>query len=190
MRPTKRQLEPTLRTKRLVLRPIAGGDLDAFVTHLNEPGVTRMLGRVPLPYKRKDAEEFLAKTESDARSGRGLVLVIEREGSVVGCIGISDMPKTCEFGYWIARAHWGKGFATEASQAVLAYGFDALGLTLLRSGFYSDNRGSRRVQAKVGFHPVGISRRRSLARAAPVEHIDTVLSRARFLKERAEKTGR
>ena len=80
-------------------------------------------------------------------------------------------------GFWFGRDHWGKGFATEAGWAVIAYGFDVLGLSLIRSGFFPDNPASGRVQAKLGFRRIKVGRRRSLARGVEVDHVDTVLTK-------------
>ena len=59
------------------------------------------------------------------------------DGRLIGGMGIGSLPGYCEFGYWLAHSAWGKGFATEAGRAVLAYGFDVLGLRLVRSGVFA-----------------------------------------------------
>jgi RimJ/RimL family protein N-acetyltransferase len=139
-----------------------------------------MLGRVPHPYTRTDGESFLAAVKRNADAGKSLNLSIFRNGRLIGGIGITALPGYCEFGYWLAYDAWGKGFATEAGHAVLAYGFGTLGLTLIRSGVLRGNAASLRVQAKLGFRLIGVSRRGALARGETVDHIDTVLTRRRF----------
>ncbi|CAN5226543.1 GNAT family N-acetyltransferase [soil metagenome] len=173
-------LEPVIETPRLLLRPPRLRDLDDLVAGVGDLRVSRMLGRVPHPYTRADAENFLAAVKRNARSGKSLNLSIFRDGRLIGGIGTSALPAYCEFGYWLAYDAWGKGFATEAAGAVLAYGFDVLGLGLIRSGILAGNTASMRVQVKLGFRRIGISRRISLARDAMIDHIDTVLTRARF----------
>jgi RimJ/RimL family protein N-acetyltransferase len=172
-------LEPTIVTRRLVLRPPRRNDLDPLVAAIDDASVSRMLAVVPHPYRRSDGLAFLTSASKAAKAGRTLNLSIFSDGTLIGGIGISGLPGRCELGYWLARACWGRGFATEAGHAVLAYAFDVLGLRLIRSGVFTDNPGSRRVQAKLGFRRVGLSGRRSLARNAVVEHIDTVLTRRR-----------
>ena len=180
MRRVKPRLEPVIETGRLILRPIVEHDLDDLVDEVNDAGVARMLARVPYPYGRTDAEEYLALARHNADTGRSLYLVMERDGHLIGNIGIGAMPAVCEFGYWLGRARWGQGLATEAGRAVLAYGFDVLGLPLVHSGYFTENVGSGRVQRKLGFRQVGRSWRRSLARGSEVAHIDTVLTPAHF----------
>jgi RimJ/RimL family protein N-acetyltransferase len=180
MRRVNPRLEPVIETRRLRLRPLREADLDDIVAGIGDLAVSRMLARVPYPYARIDAENFLSKATRNALAGTSFFLIIEREGSFAGALGIGAMPYVSELGYWLARGHWGHGLMTEAADAVLAYGFDRLDLKLVRSGVFVDNPGSLRVQEKLGFQSVGRSMRRSLARGTAVEHIDTVLTRARF----------
>ena len=180
MRLVKRQLEPRIRTRRLLLRPIGRTDLGDIVAGIGDFAVSRMLARVPHPYGMADAEDHFALARRNAVRGASFYLVIECNGRVVGNMGVGVMPYVCEFGYWVARSHWGQGLATEAAAAVLGYAFDVLGLRLVRSGVFADNPRSFRVQEKLGFRRIGTSERLSLARGSKVEHIDTVLTPARF----------
>lgn len=180
MRRTKPQLEPIIETARLTLRPLGETDLDDIVVGIGDLAVSRMLARVPHPYTRAHAEAFFAAATRNAKAGSSLFLIVERNGRVAGGMGVEAMPYTCEFGYWLSRPHWGKGLATEAATAVLAYAFAALDLSLVRSGYFAENAGSRRVQDKLGFRQIGVSTMLSLARGAAVPHIDTVLTSARF----------
>ncbi len=135
---------------------------------------------MPHPYRRIDAEAFLAWARRNARAGKSLDLSIFRCDRLIGGIAIGHLPGHCEFGYWLAHDAWGKGYATEAGRAVLAYGFGVLGLRLVRSGVFAGNTASMRVQVKLGFRRIGISRRYTLARKQTVDRIDTVLTRRRF----------
>ncbi len=171
---------PTIVTARLTLRLPRADDVDDLVAGIGDPAVARMLARIPQPYRRRDAEAFVALARRRADAGKSLNLAIVHGGRVVGGIGLNDMPCTTELGYWLARPFWGRGFATEAGAAVLAYGFEVLGLKLVRSGVYTENRASLGVQRKLGFAVIGRSLRHSLARRADVPHTDTVLTRARF----------
>ncbi len=176
----KPQRDPTIVTRRLTLRLVHESDVDALMAGIGDPAVSRMLARVPFPYYASDAEAFIALARRRAQAGRSLNLAITHDGRLIGGIGINNMPFDCEIGYWIGRRWWGQGFATEAAAAVLAFGFDVLGLRLIRSGVFVDNHASLRVQRKLGFTVIGRSRRPSLARGAAVAHIDTVLTRRRY----------
>jgi RimJ/RimL family protein N-acetyltransferase len=58
-------------------------------------------------------------------------------------------------GYWIARQHWGRGFATEAAEALIDIA-RTLGLASLEGSHFIDNPASGRVLEKLGFEPLGI----------------------------------
>jgi RimJ/RimL family protein N-acetyltransferase len=171
------RLETVLPTERLVLRPLQETDLDDIVAEVNDFAVSRMLARVPFPYCRADAEDFLVASK---RSSRDFNLVLSRDGKAIGCMGLTDIKSSCEFGYWLGRAHWRQGLASEAARAFLAFSFDGLGLGTIRSGVFADNPASLRVQEKLGFEKTGSSFRQSLARGHAVAHIDTALTRNRF----------
>jgi len=168
-------------TERLVLRPLAASDFGDLVAEVNDFAVTRMLAKVPYPYGRREAEAFLAHV---ARTRNELALMIARGGKVIGGIGASSLDGRAEFGYWLGRAHWGKGYATEAARAFLSFVFDFLGLPELHSGVFIDNPASLRVQEKLGFRQVGRRLVPCLARGESVEHIDTLLTRAEFERVR------
>jgi RimJ/RimL family protein N-acetyltransferase len=175
----KPRLDPTIDTARLTLRPLHQSDAGDIVTGVGDPAVARMLARVPLPYRHVHAEDFIAHARQSAHEGRNLILAVV-DGRLIGVMSIEEMPGRCELGYWLARTCWGRGFATEAGEAILAYAFDALRLRLIRSAVHTENRASLRVQQKLGFAIVGRSERHSLARGSAVPHIDTVLTRARY----------
>jgi putative acetyltransferase len=61
-------------------------------------------------------------------------------------------------GYALSEDYWGQGIMTEAARAVLAYGFDTLGLSLISVVHYPSNLGSQRVIEKCGFYYEGTIR--------------------------------
>ena len=74
----------------------------------------------------------------------------------IGMVGLSVpsfeahfMPAV-EIGWRLAADHWGRGYATEAAGAALAYGFDRLGLSEIVSFTTTANARSRRVMEKLG----------------------------------------
>jgi RimJ/RimL family protein N-acetyltransferase len=167
-----------IETERLVLRPVAAADLDAIVAGIDDLAVSRMLARVPHPYRRADAESFLVACRAEA--DRNVALTIHDSGGVVGGLGLTGLRGEREFGYWLARPAWGKGYATEAGHGFLAWLFDVAGLDIVRSGVFHDNPASLRVQAKLGFERVGTRMVHCLARRRYIEHIDTILTRERY----------
>jgi RimJ/RimL family protein N-acetyltransferase len=87
--------------------------------------------------------------------------VVEKAGGeVVGSCGFglpSDASEV-EFGYVFGRAHWGKGYATEAALACMRYGFERLGFEEVVASVAPQNLASARVLEKVGFELRGMRR--------------------------------
>jgi RimJ/RimL family protein N-acetyltransferase len=179
MRHATTLLEPYIETERLTIRPPGDADRADIVAEVNDFAVTRMLAKVPHPYRPADADAYLRSIKQEGR--QSLALSITHDGRIIGGMGLSDIRAGCEFGYWLGRAHWGKGYATEAGRAFLAHVFAAYDVGLVRSGVFVDNPASLRVQAKLGFERTGRREVYCVARGHAVEHIDTALTRERFL---------
>ena len=96
-------------TDRLVLRRVEARDTPAFLEYMNDFEVTRWLARVPYPYTRQHAQEYLARQEA---SDEVLSYVIDYDGDAIGGVSCRD-----HLGYWIAAPFAGQGFATEAAIA-------------------------------------------------------------------------
>ena len=164
------------RTERLLLRPGWAEDAPALFAAIADEGVVRNLARAPWPYALADAEAFLAR-EGDPRHPASLVFARTRGAPrLIGVVGISpadDEPGAVELGYWVARPHWGLGYATEAARAMTDFARLGLGHDRIVASHYLDNPASARVLTKLGFQPTGCVRPRFSAgrgEAAPAAH--------------------
>jgi RimJ/RimL family protein N-acetyltransferase len=144
------------RTDRLLLRPGWSEDAPALFAAIDDEAIVRNLATAPWPYRLDDAQAFLA-TERTAENP--VMLVLRRtqgEPELIGTIGFARRPGgEVELGYWIARAHWNRGYATEAGEAVLHMARDTCRLPRLVAGHFLDNPASGRVLEKLGFRPTG-----------------------------------
>jgi len=159
-----------VRTPRLLLRPGWIEDAPALATAIGEEAIVRNLARAPFPYGETDAHAFLAMAE-DARLPR--LLVFARTLGTPRLVGGGGLHREADggvaLGYWIARAHWGLGYATEAAGAVLALG-RTLGHGRIAASHFTDNPASGHVLRKLGFRPTGrVVPRHSLARGGEVD---------------------
>jgi RimJ/RimL family protein N-acetyltransferase len=155
------------RTERLLLRPGWAEDAPALARAIADEQIVRNLATAPWPYALKDAEAFLASPRDPVMPS---FLITERTASaprIVGSCGLGRRPSgAVELGYWIARPHWGKGFATEAGRALIDIA-RTLKLPRLEGSHFVDNPASGRVLEKLGFVPTGLSAARySCARGA------------------------
>ena len=145
------------RTERLLLRP--GWSQDAADLHraICDERIVRNLATAPWPYSLADAEAFLA---TERKASEPSLLIFRREGGapeLIGGIGFGRKPTgETDFGYWLVRRHWGRGYATEAGRALLAAARHGLRVKRLDAGHFVDNPASGRVLEKLGFRPTGL----------------------------------
>ena len=145
------------RTERLLLRPGWAEDAPQLARAIADEQIVRNLATAPWPFGLQDAEAFLAAPRDPVLPS---FLITERtDGAprVVGSCGLGRRPSgAVELGYWISRAHWGRGIATEAGKALIDIA-RTLGLRRLEASHFLDNPASGRVLEKLGFIPTGIS---------------------------------
>jgi len=82
-------------------------------------------------------------------------------GTAVIWCGLHDIDwqgRQCDTGYWVRKSAQGKGFATEATNALVRYGFGALGMRRIGVTHSSGNEASRHIAEKLGFSFEGIQR--------------------------------
>jgi len=151
---------PRLETERLVVRPPRAGDRGAMPGVFNDPEIYAYTRNIPHPYGDTEAREALDRYAALARDGEAVVLFPEERatGSMIGLVVLAiDRGKNeAELGYAIGRAWWGKGYATEASRAMIGFGFGALGLDEINAHAMVRNPASSRVLEKLGMRPVGV----------------------------------
>jgi len=142
-----------IRSERLFLRPGWPEDWSELSERIGDAAIVRNLGSTPWPYATADAKALLS-AEQDRRCPRLVVTLPTSEGSeLIGCTGLARGEAGVELGYWIARPHWGRGFATEAVRAILSLA-RTLGHRRIVARHFADNPGSARVLTKLGFKPV------------------------------------
>jgi len=85
------------------------------------------------------------------RHGFGRWALINKEdGKLIGLCGLRLLDGTPELFYAIARAYWGRGFATEAAKASLRYAFEELEFELVVAFTKHANVASVSVMRKIG----------------------------------------
>ena len=159
------------RSERLFLRPGWPEDRDALLRAIADEGIVTNLASAPWPFLARDAQDAAARPQNPRFPHFFVTRPDRAAGSeLVGSVGLGARADGSgvapELGYWIARDHWGKGYATEAGRAVLTIA-RTLGHRRVTASHFIDNPASGRVLAKLGFRPTGaIDQRRSRARGA------------------------
>lgn len=161
---------PSIRieTDRLVLREHEEGDESAMLPLLTDPvamrylpeihvadvdGVRDNLARAIAERSRgEDRERFFLKVETRA-GGLGSAEYVGEIGFTV--IASAPEGRLVNLGYFFLPRWWGQGLCSEATRALVDYGFEKLGIVKVETGCLAENRGSERVMQKAGFRKEG-----------------------------------
>jgi [ribosomal protein S5]-alanine N-acetyltransferase len=149
----ERAAPPQLATPRLALRPCDDADLDALHALWTDPKVRRFLWDDRVIERAVAAEAIAASRSSFAAEGIGQWIVEPRGGSeLLGFAGLRaiDGGGEIELLYALHPAHWGRGYAVEASRAVLVHGFETVGLERIAGRTDTPNAASARVLERLG----------------------------------------
>jgi RimJ/RimL family protein N-acetyltransferase len=149
-----------LDTERLCLRPFTAADHDAIHAVYADPEVMRWVGHGAHRTPAETARALRGYADALAARGYGFVAVVERSsGAVVGDAGLHPLAgrgPDVELGYTLARAAWGRGYATETAAALVEHAFGALGFPRVMAQVEPDNLASRRVLEKLGMTERGV----------------------------------
>ncbi len=152
-----------LTTPRLTLRPFAASDAADFQRLAGDWDIARMTSDIPNPLDEAGARHWLTPATEEQR------FAICRDERLIGGVGTFRRPSGIgELGFWLGKAWWGRGLATEAASTVIAYGLATEAYTSFSSSHFEDNPASRRVLEKLGFEPAGQGEIWSAARRASV----------------------
>ncbi|MBI5670156.1 MAG: GNAT family N-acetyltransferase [Chloroflexi bacterium] len=152
---------PIIETARLRLRPARADDLDSYQSLIyGDADVMRYLpGGVPRPVERTQAT-LNVFIQHQAQHGFS-VWAVERkdDGEFIGQAGLFTIPNTTEIevAYAFGKAHWGKGYATEAARTSLRYGFETAALPYILAVANPPNVASQRVMQKIGMRYIGLT---------------------------------
>jgi len=172
-----RSKTPRIETNRLALRAYSPEDASNLSRLAGDFDVAKMTSSVPHPYPRLSAEGYIMLTEAGRALGKDMPFAIELPGEgLIGAAGFHARgEREWEFGYWVGKPFWGKGFATEAARALLAWWDESMKVRCLSAARFVDNPASGRVLEKVGFKPNGeVKERFSLARLAKIPSVEYV----------------
>ncbi len=152
-------------TERLLLRDFAWSDQEAVHVFASDPVVTQFMDWGPNDVHDTRAFVTMAVAQSSHRHRTefefAAVLPARTEdepGQVIGSVSVritNQQHRQGEMGYVFNRAFWSQGYATEASRALLDFGFTTLGLHRIAATCRPDNIGSARVLEKVGMAQEG-----------------------------------
>lgn len=164
-------MDMRIETADLVLREFEPGDVPAIHGYSSDPEVVKydLWG----PNTEADDRTFFEHTQrcrqAVPRTDFELAVTLRETGQLIGgaAIRIKDrVHREGDLGYTLHRAFWGRGLATQAARALVAFGFEHLELHRISATCHPDNVASRRVLEKAGLHLEGHLRGNKFARGA------------------------
>lgn len=145
---------PTITTERLVLRKMLPADAEDMYEYAQNPLVTQFLLWEP-HVNVKFTQSYLKFIQTQYAAGCFFdwSLVLADSGKMIGTCGFAaiDMDNNAgEVGYVLNPEYWGKGYATEALERVLSFGFGVLRMNRIYVRIMAGNAASERVARKCG----------------------------------------
>ena len=162
---------PVLSTPRLVLRALRPTDLDDLYAYASDPEIDRFtpwIHYTSLDEARTNLGEFLAEYEQHGMGAWGIEHRTDQR--LIGIANFSrphPINRRAEMGYTIARAYWGHGYATEAAQALIRFGFDQMHLVRIEAVCLPEHLASARVLQKAGMQFEGVLHSYQIWRGQP-----------------------
>ena len=158
---------PTLETERLQLRPFKLEDAGDVFAWASDPEVW-VHTPVETPSVLEDSYKRITRHLEQAAQGKTAVfaVVLKETGRVIGEALVFPLHRagSVSIGYDIARAYWNRGYATEATRALIGYCFDIPGMNRVEAMCSPENLASLKVMLKAGMAYEGTLRRYALVK--------------------------
>jgi [ribosomal protein S5]-alanine N-acetyltransferase len=164
---------PTLETPRLTLPVLAGTDAPQIQRIFPQWEIVKYLNtRVPWPYPPNGAESFFRDVAHPSMErGEAWFWTIRQKASPAELIGVINLRINHEEhrGFWLDPQMHGRGYMTEACDAVTDYWFEVLQFPVLRVAKALENEASRRISQKQGMRVVASVERDYVCGRLPAE---------------------
>ena len=145
-----------------VLRPLREDDIEAIYQACQDPTISAFT-RVPYPYDRELAEDFVRGVDISYRNHQGIVFAMEVDRVFAGTIGLHGIHLSdhcAEVGYWVEKSHRGAGLCTAAMKTLLSFSFEVMGFRRIEGMADYNNFASQRVMERAGMVKDAVLRNR------------------------------
>ena len=145
---------PELETERLIIDQILPADIPEIVAYAGNNKIVENTRTMPHPYFDEDAISWINMANQGFKQKDNFIFAIRKKAdkAFMGGIGLTLNVENnrAELGYWIAEPFWNKGYTTEATKAILKFGFDELNLNKIIAEYLTTNEASGKVMIKNG----------------------------------------
>ena len=152
---------PNLHTDRLDLIEITQNHLSDLFTLFGDVQVVRFYNLLPFQNESEGQRLIdLFQTRFTNQTGIRWGIALKGTNNIIGTIGYNTYTKNhkATIGYDVQTLYWNKGYATEALQKVIEYGFDQLQVNRIDAEVMQGNTGSEKVLTKLNFKNEGVLR--------------------------------
>ncbi|MDP7322241.1 MAG: GNAT family N-acetyltransferase [Bacteriovoracaceae bacterium] len=151
---------PIIKTSRLILKPFQIDDSKSVHLLADDIKIASTTGTIPHPYKLSDAESWINTHVDNWQKKNSLTLSVclNEKNKIIGAIELilKLQHKRAELAYWIGFPFWNRGYCTEASKAIVSYGFNQLDLRKITAHHMLSNPASGKVMEKLGMKREGV----------------------------------
>lgn len=150
----------TITTGRLVLRLFQKSDAKTVTRLCNNYNIYKNTLYLPYPYSIDCALTWMESHEENYNADKTYEFAVtdKETGELYGAISLSSNKRFehGEIAYWIGEEYWGRGYATEASKAMLDFAFNIKGYNKVFARYFGSNPASGKVMQKLGMEKEGI----------------------------------
>lgn len=155
---------PVIETPRLILKPLVIDDSESLLAIFSDPEVMKYWNTEPW-VSIQDAYNFVDDSNNAMLRQESIVLGIypkstEKLAGKCMLFSYDKESKRAEIGFGLSRDCWGKGYISEAGEALIQYGFTSIGLRRIEAEIDPDNDSSAKALEKLGFYQEGLLRQR------------------------------
>ena len=157
--------QPTLKTRRLRLRPLELKDALLIQKTASAREIADTMISIPHPYPEGEAERYVSKLMSERKTGHAAAFTIrdKANGSFYGLIELRNINREhslAELSFWLTPRNWGNGYMREAVRSMTLYAFEDLRLNRLYAYHMVRNPACGGVLKRNGFKQEGLLRQR------------------------------
>ncbi len=151
---------PTFKTERLTLRQLLDNDAEAIFSLRSDLKINKYLDRKPCG-SLDDALIFITKTNEHIKHSplKYWAIKLKNSKDLIGTICLFDFDnnlKKCEIGYELLSSYQGKGIMNEATNAIIDYAFNSIGLKIIEACTHKDNHNSTKLLQKLNFTKIEV----------------------------------
>lgn len=178
----------TLQTERLILRPVQPDDAEAMFDYLRDEETVRFITVPPVKTLKEVIENSIQSYFMLDPIGKWAIVY---DQTMVGTIDLrlNEAHRQAEIGYVLNKRYWGQGIMPEASQAILAVGFDQLQLVRIFSEHDTRNPKSGRVMTKIGMQQEGVALKSQIIKGEIVDMVHYAITDTQYkMLQQAKKS--